>query len=107
MTSFPSGAGKWQVSGGHGDMPAWRKDGREIYLVSASELQAIEVSSVANQFTFGPPRTITRLGNAIAAGRVFDVMPDGSRFVAPIVPTDTASPIQLLLNWPADLQAKK
>jgi eukaryotic-like serine/threonine-protein kinase len=107
VTSFPSGAGKWQVSGVAGDMPAWRKDGREIYFVSASELQVVEVSSVANQFTFGTPRTIAILGNAIAAGRVFDAMPDGSRFIAPIVPTDSASPIQLLLNWPAELEAKK
>src|SRR5262245_46027574 len=107
VTSFPSGAGKWQVSGVAGDMPAWRKDGREIYFVSASELQAVEVSSVTNQFAFGTPRTIAHLGNAIAAGRVFDVMPDGSRFIAPIVPTDSASPIQLLLNWPAELEAKK
>ena len=77
-----------------------------MYFVSASEMQAVDVSSVANQFTFGTPRTIARLGNAIAAGRVFDAMPDGSKFIAPIVPTDSSSPIQLLLNWPAELQAK-
>jgi len=107
VTSFPSGAGKWQVSSDGGDMPAWRRDGREIYFVSGSELAAVEVTAVGSQFNPGPPRTITRLGNAIANGRVFDAMPDGSRFIAPIVPTDATSPMHLLVNWPAELDAKK
>jgi hypothetical protein len=88
-------------------MPAWRRDGKEIYLVSGSELQIADVSAAGSQFNPGTPRTITRLGNAIASGRIFDAMPDGSRFVAPIVPTDTASPMHLLINWPAELEAKK
>ena len=107
VTSFPSGAGKWQVSISGGDMAAWRRDGREIYFASGSELTGAEVTAVGSQFNPGPPRAITRLGNAIANGRIFDAMPDGSRFIAPIVPTDAASPMHLLVNWPAELEAKK
>ena len=107
VTSFPGGAGKWQVSNASGDMPAWRKDGKEIYFASVSELQAAPVASIGGQFNPGTPQTIAHLGNAIANGRVFDAMPDGSRFIAPIVPTDAAAPIHLLLNWPAELEAKK
>jgi Tol biopolymer transport system component len=107
VTSFPGGAGKWQVSNASGDMPAWRKDGKEIYFASVSELQAAPVASVGGQFNPGTPQTIAHLGNAIANGRVFDAMPDGSRFIAPIVPTDAAAPIHLLVNWPAELEAKK
>jgi Tol biopolymer transport system component len=107
VTSFPTGAGKWQVSTATGDMPTWRRDGKEIYFVSVSELKAVEVTAVANQFSLGTSRTITSLGNAIANGRVFDAMPDGSRFIAPIISPDTASPMQLLVNWPAELEARK
>ena len=107
VTSFPSGAGKWQVSSNGGDMPAWRRDGREIYFASGSELTVAAVTAVGSQFNPGPPRAITRLGNAIANGRIFDAMPDGSRFIAPIVPTDAASPMQILVNWPAELESKK
>jgi eukaryotic-like serine/threonine-protein kinase len=107
VTSFPSGTGKWQISAAAGDMPCWRKDGREIYFASVSELQAVDVTTVGNQFAFGPQRTIAHLGNAIANGRVYDAVPDGSRFVAPIVPTDSTSQIQLLMNWPAELEAKR
>jgi eukaryotic-like serine/threonine-protein kinase len=107
VTSFPSGSGKWQVSIAGGDMPAWRRDGKELYFTGSSEVQAVDVNAVGGQFNPGPPRTLSRLGNAIANGRVFDAMPDGSRFIAPIVPTDASSPIHLLLNWPAELEAKK
>src|SRR4029077_5595276 len=86
VTSFPGGSGKWQVSSVSGDMPAWRRDGKEIYFASGSELQAAGVQAVASQFNPGTPRTITRLGNAIANGRIFDALPDGSRSIAPIVP---------------------
>ena len=104
VTSFPTGAGKWLVSEQTGDIPAWRKDGKEIYFASASQLLAADVTAVGGQFSVGPARTISQLGNAIANGRVYDAMPDGSRFVAPIVPSDSAAPIQLLLNWPAALK---
>jgi Tol biopolymer transport system component len=107
VTSFPGGSGKWQVSSVSGDMPAWRRDGKEIYFVSGSELQAANVNAAGSQFNPGTPRTLARLGNAIANGRIFDAMPDGSRFIAPIVPTDTASPMHLLVNWPAELEAKR
>jgi Tol biopolymer transport system component len=107
VTSFPSGSGKWQISIAGGDMPAWRRDGKEIYFTGGSELQAADVRAVGGQFNPGPPRTIARLGNAIANGRIFDAMPDGSRFIAPIVPTDATSPMHLLVNWPAELEAKK
>ncbi|HYS03658.1 MAG TPA: protein kinase [Candidatus Dormibacteraeota bacterium] len=107
VTSFPSGSGKWQVSITGGDMGAWRRDGREIYFTGGSELQAADVTAVGGQFNPGPPRTIAHLGNAIANGRIFDAMPDGSRFIAPIVPTDAASLMHLLVNWPVELEAKK
>jgi len=107
VTSFPGGSGKWQVSSDSGDMPAWRRDGKEIYFASVNDLQAADVNAAGSQFNPSTPRTIRHLGNAIANGRIFDAMPDGSRFIAPIVPTDSTSPMHLLVNWPAELEAKK
>jgi Tol biopolymer transport system component len=104
VTSFPSGAGKWLVSEQVGDVPAWRRDGKEIYFASDSSLVAADVTAVGGQFSVGPSRVVAQLGNAIASGRVYDAMPDGSRFVAPIVASDSAAPIQLLINWPAELK---
>ncbi len=104
VTSFPTGAGKWLVSEQTGDIPAWRKDGKEIYFASDSSLMVANVTAVGGQFSVGPPRVLAQLGNAIASGRVYDAMPDGTRFVAPIVSSDSAAPIHLLINWPATLK---
>jgi Tol biopolymer transport system component len=107
VTSFPAGAGKWQVSNAGGNMPAWRRDGNEIYFTNISDLQAAPVASAGTQFNPGPPQVLAHLGNALANGRTFDAMPDGNRFIAPIIPPDSTSPIHLLVNWPAELEAKK
>ena len=107
VTSFPAGGGKWQVSAAVGSLPAWRADGKEIYFASASDLMGAAVSSVGGQFNSGPPQLLAHIGNVIGAGRIYDPMPDGSRFIAPIVPTDAGAPIQLLVNWPAELESKR
>ncbi|MEO7649746.1 MAG: hypothetical protein ABIZ80_04710, partial [Bryobacteraceae bacterium] len=31
VASFPAGTGKWKVSSGGGQMPRWRRDGKELY----------------------------------------------------------------------------
>src|SRR3989442_794552 len=58
VTSFPGGSGKWQVSSLSGDMPAWRRDGKELDFASGSELQAADVNAAGSQFNPGTPRTI-------------------------------------------------
>ena len=49
ITAFPGGGAKWQVSTGGGDLPAWRKDGHELYFLDPSHnLVAVDVGSSAN-----------------------------------------------------------
>ena len=106
VTSFPGGEGKWQILGDGGDMPAWRRDGKELYYVSASELYAAPVSQVGSQFNPGQPHLLFRLDNTIATGRVYDAAPDGTRFITPVVINHGGTPTNLLLNWPAELAKK-
>jgi Tol biopolymer transport system component len=84
VTSFPSGAGKWQVSSNSGDMPVWRGDGKELYYlgVSSSDFYAVSISETGSQFNLGQPKLLFRQDNIIATGRVYDANPDGSRFIA-------------------------
>jgi Tol biopolymer transport system component len=107
VTSFPSGVGKWQVSTTGGAMPAWRRDGKELYFMGGSDLNAAAVSSAGTQFNPGQVQRLFTIGNAIANGRIFDATPEGSRFIAPIVPSDSGGPIHLLVNWPAELEGRK
>ena len=108
VTSFPEGVGKWQVSSTGGGIPTWRRDGKEIFFFGLDGfLYAAPVGAVGTQFNPGQPQPLFRVGAAITIGRPYDPMPDGQRFLVPIVPTETSAPMQLLLNWPAELESKK
>ena len=37
VTTFPTAAGKWQVSRGGGTEPRWRGDGKEIFYIGRQE----------------------------------------------------------------------
>ncbi|MBI2678273.1 MAG: serine/threonine-protein kinase [Candidatus Koribacter versatilis] len=108
VTSFPSGAGKWQISVNGGVVPLWRHDGKELYFWGDDgSIYAAPVATVGTQFNPGQPQPLFRVGASITVGRPYDVTPDGQRFLIPIVPTETSAPVQLLLNWPAELETKK
>ena len=82
------------VSAGGGGTPRWRRDGREIFYLSAQgDLMSVPLD------TAGRPGTPVALFHA-DRWTDFDVMPDGMRFVA-IVQESIASeePLTILLNW--------
>jgi Tol biopolymer transport system component len=106
VTSFPSAAGKWQVSRGGGTEPRWRGDGKEIfYLTPSGMLMAVPVNS-ASIFATGTPAPLFQIhGRApISSTDVFsyDVAKDGKRFlVNRYVKPEHVAPLTILLNAPA------
>ena len=73
--------GPWQVSdqGGRG-AAFWRRDGKEMYYVAADQgVMAVEVST-APTFTFGKPKLLFRLSEAVPAGTA-SLSRDGQRVV--------------------------
>jgi Tol biopolymer transport system component len=108
VSSFPSGEGKWQVSVNGGTVATWRRDGKEMYFWGLDgSLYATPVSSVGTQFNPGQPQPMFRVAASGSLGRPYEPFPDGSRFLVPLVPSDTSAPIQLMLNWPAELESKQ
>ena len=103
VTSFPSAAGKWQVSRGGGTEPRWSGDGREIFYIGAGGmLMAVSVNS-ASAFVTGTPAALFQIyGRApISSTDVFsyDVAKDGKRFlVNRYLKPDHAAPLTILLN---------
>ncbi len=60
VTTYPTAAGKWQVSRGGGTEPRWRGDGKEIFYIGAgSTFTAVPVSSEGT-FTAGNPTPLFR-----------------------------------------------
>jgi serine/threonine protein kinase/Tol biopolymer transport system component len=92
-----------RVSTAGGVLPRWRRDGRELYYLSpdiqvmaASVREAgtkLDVQSVAPLFALNPK----------PVGWVFDVMPDGQRFVVNSLGDEGRRPLALVTNWPSGL----
>src|SRR5918999_919260 len=107
VQSFPASGGKWQVSNGGGGSPRWRRDGRELFYLSADgKLMAVEVDGSSDRFEAEVPAPLfePRVG-AISGDSPYDVAADGRRFLVKVPVEETApAPVTVVLNWTADLK---
>jgi Tol biopolymer transport system component len=110
VRSFPDPGGKWQVSTNGGGQPQWRRDGRELFYLSADrKLMAVEVNGSGPTFDAGTPKELftVRIQSVGLPGprNYYAATKDGQRFLVVSVPGDpTASPTTVVLNWTADLK---
>ena len=85
VTTFPSAAGKWQVSRGGGTEPRWRGDGKEIYYIGATEtLMAVPVETSGTLSSGAPVALFQIRGRAPISSTdlfTYDVTKDGKRFI--------------------------
>ncbi|HKW89854.1 MAG TPA: protein kinase [Candidatus Acidoferrales bacterium] len=104
---FPGPGGKWLVSTDGGWFPQWRRDGKELFYVSLdNEIMAAAVSANGSSFVVGTVQPLfqSRPYYGSFTANLFDVTPDGQRF---IVPYDAGQPdrfFALIENWPALLK---
>jgi Tol biopolymer transport system component/predicted Ser/Thr protein kinase len=111
---FPAASGgKWMVSRGGGVQPHWRRDGKELFYISAdSKLMSVEVTAGSGTFQAGIPKAL--FAAPIWGGGVnnnvtrYDVTADGKKFLINSLPREgTAappSPITVVLNWQTGLK---
>jgi Tol biopolymer transport system component len=103
-TAAGAGGGQWQMSTAGGIMPAWRRDGKELYYLSpAGDMMAVPVTVTGTSLEPGAPVMLfpTRIvGGGVDAqqGRQYDVAPDG-RFLINTERAAATAPITLLMNW--------
>ena len=104
---FPVAAsGKFQISTAGGDMPIWRKDGKELfYLVSGGNLMAVEVQT-DSQFESALPRILFKTEILETGSTSFrnHYLPsaDGRRFIVN-QSAEGSNPIWITTNWRDDL----
>jgi serine/threonine protein kinase/Tol biopolymer transport system component len=105
---FPGRGDKWQVSTAGGRWPRWGSDGKEIfYLAPDKKLMSAMVNGAGSAFEVGAVRPLfdthaLTIGNT---GSMYDVSPDGQRFLVNTLPEEAApAPITLVVNWPALLR---
>lgn len=98
---MPPGTGRWTVSINGGANPHWRQDGKELYFQTPESRIMVVDTVVSPTFNAGIPRELSRLP---AGSRGFAPFPDGRRFlVESRAGSDRDNPINVVLNWWADL----
>jgi serine/threonine protein kinase/Tol biopolymer transport system component len=102
-TSFPDGAGKWQVSRGGGTQPRWSREGKEIlYVAPKNALTAVPVSTDGG-FSTGVPARLFQVHSRPPVSNTdfytYDVSKDGKRFlVSRYVKPELNPPLHIVLN---------
>jgi serine/threonine protein kinase/Tol biopolymer transport system component len=109
VSTFPTAAGKWQVSRGGGTEPRWRGDGKEIFYIGPnSTLTAVPVNGEGT-FSAGnsTPLFRTQFRSQISSTDLFsyDVTRDGQRFlVNRYAKPQQVTPLHVVLHATADLK---
>jgi Tol biopolymer transport system component len=106
VQAFPASGAKWQISTGGGSYPRWRRDGSEIFYLSAdNELMAVEITT-ARGFAVGTPKPLFRTHiKSLDIGYQYDVSADGNRFlINTVAEGDRADAVTVVQNWTAELQ---
>jgi serine/threonine protein kinase len=104
VVPFPGPGGKWQVSLGDGRGPLWRRDGKEIFYLSAdNKLMAVRVEISGASFAAGGARALFDSHSYGVFGR-YDVSADGQRFVVVYEGNQSSSTLTSVVNWTAGLK---
>ncbi len=110
---FPdASSGKWLVSRDGGSQPRWRRDGRELFYISADTLMTAVPVAAGPVFTPGSPVALfpvpvylaTTTGTVPQAIR-YAVAAGGERFlVDAVLKVAPSPPMTVVLNWMASLK---
>ena len=108
ISSFPSGAGTWQVSTNGGNDPHWRRDAKELFYISRDDtLMSVEISEQSGSPVIGKSQPLFRTHRVTSPDWVYDVSPDGTRFlINRLLLPSRPEPITLVMNWDAELKKK-
>jgi Tol biopolymer transport system component/predicted Ser/Thr protein kinase len=115
VTPYPGPGGKWQVSKAGGTDPVWARNGRALYYLEGTALIEVALTQRGETIEVGTARRLFearfRSENYLGygPGRVFQISPDGQRFLIDIVESDAAfqTPITIVTNWTSLLAARR
>jgi Tol biopolymer transport system component len=101
VAAFPSGAGEKLVSPSGGDVPKWRRDGRELfYLTPDRMLMAVAVRAAGDAIDVDAPKPLFQTEADRGPGPQFLVTHDGQRFLVNTrSDTGTQGSLAVVFNW--------
>ena len=101
IAPFPGPGKKIRVSGEGGANPKWRRDGRELFYLSADGIMAVDVDLRGTEPVFGTPHALFSASMArVGVQSWYDVTPDGQQFLINAM-RDTLGPVPftIISNW--------
>ena len=105
VTSFPSPAGREQVSVTSGTQPRWSRDGRELFYLSGDgKLMAVTVRAGETFAADTPQALFDSALDPNELRQTYAVSADGERFLLQAPAEGFASALTVVLNWPALLE---
>lgn len=106
VTSLEPGGSKTQISTDGGSSPRWRRDGQEIFYLNADHMMmSVPVKGSGARFEAGTPSPLFQVDHVPSAGPIFDVAPDGQRFIVnTAVPSKVPPHVVVIVNWPSLLK---
>jgi serine/threonine protein kinase/Tol biopolymer transport system component len=101
-----------RVSISGGIQPGWGRNGRELFYINASrgtsvaEMMVVPVQADGKTFESGAAVSLFKVPMAPTQliGRDYDVSPDGQRFLVGTLVAAPATPVTIVINWPASLK---
>jgi serine/threonine protein kinase/Tol biopolymer transport system component len=101
VVAFPKPGGKFLVGDGNGAV--WSRNGKEIlYLDDHSRMASVEVEAHGDSVELGKPQILFPT-QPVGPG-LFEVTPDGSRFLIMQAPVQNSSNLTLVVNWLQELK---
>jgi Tol biopolymer transport system component len=109
VQAYPGPGGKWQISTDGGLEPVWNRNGRELFYRNGDKIIAVPVS-VAAGFSAGKPQVLFERRYASTAlpqtAPYYDVSADGQRFLMVKEADQEGTPIDVVVNWLAQLDPR-
>jgi hypothetical protein len=103
VVPFPGPGGKYQISQRGGWLVRWDKKGDLFFLTTGNQVTKAELNLGPQSLQVKSLRPLFQMNLADVPAPLFDVTPDGQRFLAVTPARAESSSISLLLNWPAML----
>jgi hypothetical protein len=103
----PESAGKTRISIGGGTSPRWARGGRTLFYVAADRRSIMRVAiDWTSTIKVTPPARVFTMAQPAAwsvRGVMYDVTPDGERFLVNVPAGPPESKILIVQNWTAGL----
>ncbi|HEY6290481.1 MAG TPA: hypothetical protein VI455_02840 [Terriglobia bacterium] len=101
---FPGPGGKYQISHTGGWAVRWARDGKLFYSTIGNRLMEADIALSANSLQVKSIRPLFEMNPPNIAMPLFDVTPDGQKFVVVTSDRPESSLITLVTNWTAALK---